>query len=237
MNTTCKIAIVEDEEVYSLQLKNCLEQYEEKNNLHLRISRFYDAKSFFAAYETAEFDLVFLDIRLPDGNGMNIAKRIRLHDEKTMLIFVTNLANYAIKGYEVAAFDFILKPVNYESFAMKFKRAYAILDRNNEEVIKVKTGNDIKVIPIFRITYIEVSDHVICIHTTEGEVNTTGRITDFLDRLEHYGFAMCNQCYLVHLRYVAGVKDDTVFIGEEALHISRPRKKEFLKALNDYLGA
>lgn len=236
MKFVCNIAIVEDDEAQAAQLKACLEQFAKDRQVYLQIAQFYDSHSFISAYK-ADFDVIFLDIRLPDGNGMNIAKYIRKHKEEAMIILVTNLANYAIKGYDVGAFDFILKPVNYENFAIKFKRAYAVIERNRDDVIKVKAGKDINVVPIAAITYIEVIDHNICVHTVNAKIDTIGKISDYYDRLAKYGFALCNQCYLVNLRHVAGVTGDMVLVGEDELRISRPRKKEFLKALNDYLGA
>ena len=104
MKSTRFIAIVEDEREASDLLAGYIRRYAEGKGLDLQVSRFFAARSFFEARGT-DFDIIFLDIMLPDGNGMDIAAKIREHDKKSILIFVTNLAHYAIGGYEVGAFD------------------------------------------------------------------------------------------------------------------------------------
>lgn len=236
MKSTRFIAIVEDERAASDLLAGYIRKYAEEKGLDLQVSRFFDAHSFFEARGT-DFDIIFLDIMLPDGNGMDIAAKIREYDKRSILIFVTNLAHYAIGGYEVGAFDYILKPVSYESFVFKFDRAYAVADMNRETTITVRSGNnELRVLEVARIRYIEVNDHFIEIHMTDEVIRTSGRLMDFSERLKDLPFALCNQCYLVNMRYIKGIKDDCVLIGKESLRISRPRKKAFLQAFNDYLG-
>lgn len=230
------IAIVEDEKEASDLLSGYIRRYAREKELDLQVSRFFDARSFFAARGT-DFNIIFLDIMLPDGNGMEIAAKIRENDQRSIIIFVTNLAHYAIGGYEVGAFDFILKPVSYESFVFKFGRAYAVAEMNRDTTISVRlSNNEMRVLEVARIMYIEVDDHLIGIHTVDEVIRAPGRLMDFSERLKDLPFALCNQCYLVNMRYVKGIKDDCVLIGKEYLRISRPRKKAFLKAFNDYLG-
>ena len=61
----------------------------------------------------ADYDLILLDIQMKHLDGLETAEKIRELDRNVYLVFVTNLANYAIRGYSVQAFDFVLKPVNY----------------------------------------------------------------------------------------------------------------------------
>lgn len=234
--STRYIAVVEDEREASDLLIGCIRRYAEEKGLDLQVRRFFDAASFFGARGT-DFDIIFLDIMLPDGNGMEIAAKIRTYDKKSLLIFVTNLAQYAIGGYEVGAFDFILKPVNYDSFVFKFDRAYAVAEQNRETTITVRSGNnEVRVLEVSQVRYIEVDDHSIAVHMKEEIIRTSGRLADFYERLKDLAFALCNQCYLVNMRHITGIRDDCVCIGGEELRISRPRKKAFLKEFNDYLG-
>ena len=108
-----------------------------------------------------------MDIQMPDINGMDTARRLRGMDRNVLLIIVTSLAQYAIEGYEVAAMDYILKPVQYFSFAMKLTRAIWRLDADAGESLRVANSNGSSRIRLRDILYIEITGHTITYHTHE----------------------------------------------------------------------
>ena len=116
------VAIVEDEQIHQDTLKNYLQRYESENGVSFHIDVFANPILLLENYKPV-YDLIFMDIQMPDINGMDTARRLRAMDQNVLLIFVTSLAQYAIEGYEVAAVDYILKPVQYFSFAMRLTRA------------------------------------------------------------------------------------------------------------------
>ena len=65
------------------------------------------------------YDIIFMDVEMPGLDGFGAAEKIRAVDADAVLVFVTNMAQYAIKGYEVDALDYVLKPVNYYQFCTK----------------------------------------------------------------------------------------------------------------------
>ena len=115
------IAIVEDELPCSRQLQNYLEQYQNEKNIQFKVSVFSDGSELLADYRPV-YDLILLDIAMPGINGMDTAVKIRETDAEAALMFITNLAGYAIRGYEVEALDFVTKPVSYYQFAMRLSR-------------------------------------------------------------------------------------------------------------------
>ncbi len=98
-----------------------------------------------------------------------------------------------------------------------------------------RTGK--KMISADTLRYVEVMHHMLVFHTTAEEVRGTGTMKKICELLEGLPFALCNQCYLVNLAYVSGINGNTVLVGEDELQISAPKRKNFLCALNNYLGA
>ena len=117
-----RIAIVEDTQTDSKTLMRYVKEYTRLVNVEVEISVFDNAVKFLDKY-TPKFDIVFMDIEMPYINGMEASKKLRELDQKVILIFVTNLAKYAIKGYEVQAFDFVVKPITYHDFTLKFVKS------------------------------------------------------------------------------------------------------------------
>lgn len=122
MNAVLRVAIAEDEAESRGQLTEFLRQYGETYSVEMEVSCFSSGVDLVQDYRP-EYDIILLDIAMPDMDGMETARRIRQVDEQVVLVFITQMAQYAINGYEVGALDFILKPVNYDVFAMKLTKA------------------------------------------------------------------------------------------------------------------
>ncbi len=228
-------AIVEDEKAAASALKGFVETYCEENKIRANIVCFDSAAGLLKNYKPV-FDVIFMDIMLPNLNGMDAAKRLRELDNRVVLIFVTNMANFAVKGYEVDALDFIIKPVVYDSFAMKMRKAVSVARREKGIDIKIQIDGSIKILPAAKIRYIEVNKHNLIYHSEDGIFHSRGTISALEKRLAEENFVRCNVCYLVNLKYVTGVNGDNLTIAGQNLKISRARKKEFLQGLTNYLG-
>ena len=236
------VAIVEDEQSAMEVLKDCLDRWCAGKGMECRIKWWENPIDFLERY-VAEFDLVLLDIELPDMNGMEVARKLREMDGKVALIFVTNMAQYAIKGYEVEADDFVVKPVGYYDFSMKLDRVLKKLNGKDEDRIVVNNDGVLKYIAVRDIRYVEVIKHKVAYHTVEGVYEARGALKKAEAQLPEGTFAKCNNYCLVNLRYVSSVKGYNVTLsrgrGErecDELPISHPRKKDFVKALGRYLG-
>ena len=116
-----KTIILEDEKDAADALRAYLSQYSAEKGVAFGVRSYDNAVDLLEAYD-ASADVVFADIQMPLIDGMSAAKKIRDRDKSVLIVFVTNLAQYAIEGYEVGAFDFILKPVRRTSFFMKLDR-------------------------------------------------------------------------------------------------------------------
>ena len=174
---------------------------------------------------------------MPNIDGMTVAKKIRVIDNRVMLIFTTALAQYAIAGYEVQAFDYILKPLGSEIFEVKLTRALRVLEANSsEEWIDISTKTETRRIPVSQVTYIEVDNHDILIHSKRSVFRHWGSLREYEQRLCGMHFARCNTCYLVNLKFVQCIQGDRVQVADDMLSISRSRRKDFLIAFAKYKG-
>lgn len=229
------IAIVEDENAAAALLTEYLQRYGEEMGETFEIIRYPDAQAFLEPYDHAH-QIVFMDIQMPGMDGMEASRRLREIDPHVVLIFVTNLAQYAIYGYEVGALDFILKPVNYFSLKLKIGKAVAAAKArlNTQFVVRNDEGN--WYLKASEIYYVEVMKHDLLYHTTKGKIETAGSLKQEEKRLGDLGFFRCNYCYLVNLHYVSSVRGNMVTVGGNALEVSRNRKKDFLKRLSEFYG-
>ena len=231
-----KIAVVEDELEMSNILVKFINKFFEENELDVKVTVFNNALKFLDAYNF-NFDLIFMDINMPSLDGINASKKLREIDSEVMLIFVTSLAQYAIKGYEVNAFDFIVKPISYYNFALKLTRAIDNLSKDDTKIIVINSKTSIKKIKVRKICYIEVIEHKLIFHTTEGDFVSYGTLKTYQELLKDDHFCLCNQCYFVNLKYVTEVKDNIVIVNNHELQISRPKRKDFIQNLNLFLSS
>ena len=161
------VAIVEDEKEIVQELTGFFEQYARENLVEFEIRSFAGGEEFLSQYQPV-YHLVLMDIGLPGMDGMETAVRLREKDQSVMLIFVTNMTQYAIRGYEVDAFDYILKPVSYPRLAIKLKRALCRLEGLKDSELVLSLPEGVRRVPASQIRYIEIEAHPIRIHANEG---------------------------------------------------------------------
>ncbi len=231
-----RVAIVEDERDVQKALCGLCERYTNESGESLNARTFDNAVTFLTDYKS-DFDLVFLDIEMPYLDGMTAAGKLRELDPYVLIVFVTNMQQYAIKGYAVNALDFIIKPINYFGFSTLMSKVRRVLSAKEGKEIVISANGSIRRIPVTRISYIEVARHRLTYHTEEGTLETWGNLNDVENELSCELFSRCNACYLVNLRYVSGIKGDDVILSDgEKLRISHLKRKAFVADVAAYLG-
>lgn len=228
------VAVVEDEEAVARQLGDYIARYGKEKNISFDVVRFPDGIDFLNGYKPV-YDVVLMDIEMPHSNGMRVAHKLRKLDKTVCLVFVTNLAQYAIEGYAVSATDYIVKPVSYEAFAFHFEKALGAVSRGEKKTVSITVSKEIVRIDTDDIYYLEVANHAVVYHTARGVYETWDSLSNAEKNLPAEQFARCNNCFLVNLRNVREVRGDMAVVGGDELKISRNKKKSFLAALTLYV--
>lgn len=230
-----RIAVVEDEDTYAETLLGYIRRYVGESKETISAERFSDGANFVDEYRGA-FDIILLDIAMPHMNGLEVAKRIRAADENVCLIFITTLAKYAIRGYEVRALDFLVKPVAYELFRLKLKRAIEVCGRNETNTFCIAAPTGMSRVRFADIRYIESDKHYLLFHIGKDILRARGAMRDIRPRFERNGFVAIRNYTLVNLAYVEGFAGSEVTVDGEVLSIARSCKTEFLQALAAWVG-
>ena len=181
------IAIVEDEDRAADILRSYIAKYEKENNTEFNVVRFADANDFLSSYKSI-YAVVFMDIQMPFSNGMDASMELRKTDKTVSIIFITNLVQYAPKGYDVDAVSFLVKPVSYYDFSLKFRKALDIYVMNEERGITINLPGGMCRISTDKLMYVEIMKHRLYYHLIDDVLEMTGVLTKIENQLADFGF-------------------------------------------------
>ena len=185
-------------------------------------------------------DVIFLDIGLPGINGMEAAEIIRQSDKITPIVFVTDLAQYAVHGYQVDALDFMVKPVSYEDFSLRMGRVLRVMARNDSESITLSTADGLRMVPLRDIVYVEILKHDLYWHVLGEKVplRMRGSIKGASEQLGETRFCRISASHIVNMAQVRRLRGTSLVMADGTeLVISRSRKAQALEALTRFAGA
>ncbi len=231
-----RIAIVEDEPAESQRLLAHLERFsKEEPSLSLEAEVFQDPLAFLSGYD-GRFDLLLLDIHMPHMTGMELARQVRKTSPNVLIVFITNLQQYAIEGYSVDAMDFAVKPVKYGRLASILKKAARRLESSGRKIFLGGAGS-LRSVLLSDILYVEVVQHTLLYHLRDETVKVYGSLKQAESELgREQGFVKCNSCYLVNLAHIQAVDGNFVTVGGDRLLISARRRSELLRSVAEYRG-
>lgn len=231
------IAIVEDNIESANKIINYLNRFQKETNLIINYKHYKDGINITDDYEPI-YDILILDIEMKIQDGMKTAEKIREYDKDVIIIFITNMSQYAIKGYKVNALSFMLKPVNYFAFKEELLESVNAVDNKRvDKHILLPLRNGIKKVSTDEILYIESVKHDLEVHTIHGKYVFRATLKNFEKKLEDYNFNRCNNSYLVNLLHVTSVVGEFAVVDKKyELKISRGRKNQFMDHLSRYIG-
>jgi len=223
-----KIAICDDE---SDDLK-CIHQYLNVLTPTAEIVEFSSGSSLLSAFKRDFFDLIFMDIEMPQPNGYEVSAQLMSQNLKPLIIFTTKTSEYSVQGYGIA-FRYLLKPVTLESLTRALDAAIDIIA---PQKIAFNINGTRKVFSVDNISFFEIMDHNITLHTNHSAYTFRGSLSDIMDFLALSHFAQSHKSYFVNLSFVDRISiDQIVLTSGDVVGLSRDKKKEFIQKLGKYL--
>ena len=238
------IAIVDDEKFELDAAENYLRNYLEENwaGLEFKIQTFSSGNDFLQIFKPKIFQLVILDIFMPEVNGMQIAQIIRARgDDDANIVFLTGNDNFILQGYRVFAVGYFMKPItdHAEEFAKTFEHIFRNIRQKNPEVLLTVDGAEISV-PLRKILYVDIDyRHRLCVYFADGKkFVTTNKYSDLQPALlADEKFLECYHRILVNMDYIKSMEpDDFILMDSTSLPISKRKKKEVKVKFMRYLA-
>ena len=236
-----KLAIVDDDPADAGLLERRLRAICLQRGLEAEIRCYSDGERFLAE-AAGRTDIVFLDIELPAPDGLTLASALRQRDAQVIIIFVTSHEQYAIRGYEVNAYRYLVKPVDPTALAEACAKPLGIVAGRNRRFLNAReNGNPVR-IPLDAIRYIETApSHRALLHTVEGDRGLSLSMRELEASLDPALFSRCHTSFIVNLRQIARFdKADLVLLDGTRIPISRHRRRDvmdaFMRAVEGYFS-
>ena len=230
-----KIAVCDDENLFTEELKELLSGYMIEKGLVFEIDTYSSGEALVdLGIEIVQYTAVFLDINMEKMDGIKTAEMIRKASREVFIVFVTAYVDYSLEGYQLDVVRYLLK--GNANFQSKVNECMdAILDKMNYSVIKkrfdFKEGR--KEISLERLLYIESNMHILEFHVMEDAMKVYTMyetLNVFETRLAENDFIRIHQSYLVNAKHIKNiVRCKAILTNGVELSIPKARYTEVKK--------
>ncbi len=237
------ITLIDDDVEALTHLKAELNYYFAKKNLEISITTYQSGLDYLK--EKPKTDILFLDVEMPQMNGLEVAKEVRKEDNDVVIFFCTNYRQFAINGYEVNALGYMVKPIENFSLSSNLDHALSYLkekQKTREKKIELHAYQSIIIIPLKDLVYVEVKKHNLFYNLKEDceypekTIKVRGTMNNLYEQLKNDNFEKCGNSFLVNLDCVLSVRGDMVTMKNYiSLPLSRLYKDNFLSAFTKFL--
>lgn len=227
-----RIAICDDEVQVRESVEGFVRQMAEQDGLQVDIMQFQNGTQLLAEYPHP-VDVLLLDIELGDWNGLELAKELRKKDAQVQIVFITNMPQFAVGGYKVRAFGYLLKPVSYEEFALELRELIKTLAESKDASISLRTAGETLHLPVSEICYAETYGRKLLVHSLGQSWEVSSTIGALEKELGPHGFVRCHTAYLVNAQQIRRISgNELIMTGGEHLPISKHRRAKCIQQLN-----
>lgn len=232
------IVICDDEHIFLAHIKELLVRISIEKNMDLTITECASGVELLAAYSAgtvSDMDILFLDIRMADMDGLETARVLREKGCGCLIIFLTSLEEYAREGYEVRAFRYLLKGQVDRELGRVMDACCREL--GTEEFFEFSYERRSYHVRKQDILYFESRKRLAFLFTTKGEYRFYQRLDVLEEQLSGEGFLRCHRSFLVQERYVKSWKEHVLWLEDgREIPISRTYEKEVNRRLMLRMG-
>lgn len=230
-----KIAICDDDPLQREYIQKVVTKWAEKSRRLIDLRLYSAANPFLFDYEEEkDFDILLLDVEMPEISGVELAKIVRRSNAAVQIVFITGFYDYFSDGFDVSALHYLIKPIDESKLFPVLDKAAGNLSYRQRSVLLVTADAAIKV-SLADITYIEAEKVHIIVHTTGGDFRTRISMAKFMEQLDDT-FIKVHRSFVVGLRYVKKItRTEIIMQGGEAVPISRGMYDEVHAALVKHL--
>ena len=230
-----KIAICDDDASQREYLTRAVAEWAKKNRHLTEVKQYIDAKSFLFDYsEDKGFDILLLDIEMPEMNGIELAKTVRRENSTVQIVFITGFYEYFSDGFDVSALHYLIKPTDERKLFTVLDKAVDNLTYRQRSVLLATVDGEVKV-SLADILYIESENVYIIVHTVHGDYRTRMALTKFMEQLDETFFKV-HRSFVVGLRYIKKItRTEVIMTNGASIPISRGLYDEVHAALIKYL--
>lgn len=232
-----KIAICDDEKNFLDEMEKMLRNYEKKTEHLFYIKKFSKSIQLMDSIKE-EFQIYFLDVEMPNMDGLELAKIIRKYDSRSAIFFVTSYREYVFESFQFDVVNYIIKPVTQIQIDCEMNRVLRKFHTYKQEYIGVKNSNGFMKIFLSDIEYIETYERNVRIHYQAGRKEIGHFKMQVLEeRLKGYPFIRCHNSFIVNVDYISQVKDlSIILLSGEIIYTTKARKKDLIKKIAEHTG-
>ncbi len=182
------------------------------------------------------YDIVFLDIEMPDANGLSIGQKLIKKNPKTILIITTSHIEYLDDAMRMNVFRYIPKPINSKSVVRNLSDALAKYNIIQAQTMLIATEAGTIRFNTDDIIMLELIDRKVTVYTKTNKFTTTKTLKEWLNILPPTNFYMCHRSYIINLSHVYKLTSDKLIMDIPGIEAYIPKRKhaEILRILNEY---
>lgn len=234
-----RIAICDDEIRDIKTIEKHILQYNIESNDNIVLSSFLMAEDLLIQHNEAPFDAVFLDIEMPDINGMELAKQLRQEDDNLLIVFTTSYPEYMQDSFEVQPFQFLCKPIDYKNIEKVLSSIISKFSRSKHTIVMINNDNEKHFINLKEIYYVSVQKGqkgTLSYHLADHDLTSKGTLSSIESELMTYGFISPARGMIVNLNHISSMNSERILLNNGTeIPISRRRLKEIQKLYTNHI--
>ncbi|MGL5312195.1 MAG: LytR/AlgR family response regulator transcription factor [Peptostreptococcaceae bacterium] len=232
-----KIALCEDNDEQRKLIREYLQLILDEGEIQYNIKEFQNGEELLKNYPD-NIDILFLDIQMGEINGMETARKIRKFDNKVEILFTTAIWDYIQRGYEVRAYRYLIKPIEYEEFKKQVNSCITDIINKTDNFLVISQKNNINRIQISSILYIEtkIGKRELIVYTNDGIQYVKSTMNKIEQELEKHNFVRCHSGYMVNLCEIEALSQGIITIKDKQIPVSKRKIKEVKEKLTSVLG-